>query len=92
MFNKSNSVKLLEKIVKLDTVEFLGICKILDIKLYKQEKAPKHDSEGNNGKVELVVRDFTEIWGDLCDKIENLNRIRRRNLTRLVDAATKKGD
>ena len=93
MFGKISTEDLLKKIVKLDTVEFLGICKILGVKLYKEIKVDASD-EGARPKNEIKPepRDFTEIWTDLCDKVDGLNRTRKRNLNRLVKAATKKGD
>ena len=93
MFGKISTEDLLKKIVKLNTVEFLGICKILGVKLYKEITVDASD-EGARLKNEIKPepRDFTEIWTDLCDKVDGLNRTRRRNLNRLVKAATKKGD
>mgnify|MGYP007101853463 FL=1 len=76
---KVKTEKILEKVVKLDPVEFLGVCKILGIRIFKD----------NDGKQENP-RDFSEIWYDLCDKIVQLNRTQRRNLTTLLTAATKK--
>ena len=85
MFGKITTEELLRKIVKLDTVEFLGVCKILGIKLYKGEPNPENPKD-------VETRSFTDIWGELCDKIDGLNRTRRKNLNRLIEAAIKKGD
>lgn len=76
---KSKTEKILEKIVTLEPVEFLGVCKILGIKMLIK------DGEGKENP-----RDFTELWCDLCDKIGQLNRTQRRNLATLINAATKK--
>ena len=84
---KNSAEKLLEEIIKLDPVQFIGVCKILDVPIYNDKVQGEE-----NGKVEMEVsaRDFEELWEDLCDKIENLNRTRRRNLGKLIYAATKK--
>ena len=93
MFGKISTEDLLRKIVKLDTVEFLGICKILGVKLYKEIKVDASDESARpKNEIKPEPRDFTEIWTDLCDKVDGLNRTRRKNLNRLVKAATKKGD
>ena len=90
MFGKNSTERLLRKIATLDVVEFLGICKILGIKLYRETKVDTFD-EGASPKNEVEPRDFTEIWADLCDKVDELNRTRRKNLNRLVSTALKKG-
>lgn len=83
MFGRNSSVELLKKIMKLDAVEFLGVCKILGVSPYK----------GNpNDPKSLEPRNFTELWSDLCDKVNGLNRTRRKNLNKLVSAAVKKGE
>ena len=38
----------------------------------------------------MVPREFYEIWCDVCDIIGEMNRTRRRNLGKLIYAATKK--
>ena len=92
MFGKINTEDLLRKIVKLDTVEFLGICRILGIKLYKEIKVDASDDGARpKDEPEFEPRNFTEIWTDLCDKVDGLNRTRRKNLNKLVSAALRKG-
>lgn len=89
---KNKPERLLEEIIKLDSVQFLGICKILGIDLYKNEKEiEKLDDEGAESiKTHVMAKDFSEIWIELCDVIGEMNRTRRRNLGKLVYAATKK--
>lgn len=79
---KSSPERLLEEIVELDSVQFLGVCKILGIELYRK------DNEGAPAE-EVKTKDFSELWTDLCDTISSMNRTRRRNLSRLIYAATK---
>ena len=89
MIRRNSPENILKRIAQLDVVEFLGVCKILDVKLYNVDITSK---EKVDDKEQIQPRDFTEIWSDLCDKVENLNRTRRRNLARLVNAATRKED
>ena len=96
---RNSAEKLLEKVLELDTVEFLGVCKILGIELVKVLDVGKMenvvvDEEGGpaHGEVTAKVepRSFEDIWNDMCDKLEGMNRTQRRNLGKLVYAATKK--
>lgn len=75
---KYSAGRLLGEIIKLEPIQFLGVCKILNI-----EAVEKINEEER-------IKDFSEMWSELCDKIEGLNRVRRRNLGSLIYAATKK--
>ena len=92
MKGKNSPEKLLSAISKLDAVEFLGICKILDIKLFSE--VVKDEGEYEEGgraieqaDVEAEPRTFEEIWEEMCEVVWSMNRIRRRNLGRLVYTA-----
>ena len=74
---KNSPERLLEEIVKLDSVQFLGVCKILGIDVYIDEDKEK-------------PKDFYDLWQELCDTVGALNRVRRRNLGSIIYAATKK--
>ena len=89
MIKRNSPENILKRIAQLDVVEFLGICKILNVRLYNVDITSEKKEDD---KEQMQPRDFTEIWSDLCDKVENLNRTRRRNLARLVNAATGKED
>ena len=89
MIGRNSSEDLLKKIVKLDTVEFLGVCKILGVDLYNVDESLNKDADDKH--MNQSARDFTDIWCDLCDKVENLTRTRRRNLNRLVSKVIKRG-
>lgn len=80
---KNSSEKLLEEITKLDSVQFLGVCRILGVELYR-----KNDEGAPLTEENIDVRGFSEIWNDLCDTIDSMNRTRRRNLGKLIYAAT----
>ena len=98
---KNSAEKLLEEVLKLDTVQFLGVCKILGIELVKVLEVGNLenvvvDEEGGpaHGEVKAKVepRSFEDIWNDMCDKLEGMNRTQRRNLGKLVYAATRGKD
>lgn len=89
---KNSPEKILEKLVELEPVEFLGICRILDVKIFKDTDLEESVEgarviEKHDGK---EPRDFYDIWCDVCDTINSMSRTRRRNLNRLVRAATEK--
>ena len=83
---KDSPEEIIKGILKLDALEFLGICKIIGVNIYEQYDEggrPIEDAKNN-------VRPFENIWGDVCDTIDGMNRTKRRNLNKLVRAATKK--
>lgn len=88
-FFKDKTEKLIREIAKLEPEEFLGVCKILGIKLVNVEENAEENVEGGQSKVEAKPRDFTELWDEVCEKVNNLNRTQKRNLDKLVRAATK---
>ena len=94
MKGKNSPESLIEEILKLDAIEFLGICKIIGVEVYEEGVDVEEDVECGRPNEEKNVlppaRDFYDIWNDVCDTIGNMNRVRRRNLGRLVYAATKK--
>ena len=72
--SKNSPEKLLTEMLRLDPVEFIGVCKIIGVEAF-EGKEP---------------REFCDIWCDVCDTVGEMNRIRRRNLGKLIYAATKK--
>ena len=90
MNGKYSPENLLEKILELDPIEFLGICKIVGVDVYEDVECGQANDDANATQETSQPREFTDIWSDLCDTIESMNRVRRRNLGRLIYAATKK--
>ena len=88
-FFKDKTEKLMREIAKLEPEEFLGICKILNVKLVDIEDYVEEGVESGQSKVEVKPRDFTELWDEVCEKVNALNRNQKRNLDKLVRAATK---
>lgn len=87
MRGKNSPESLVEEILKLDAIEFLGVCKIIGVNVYEDvecAQANEDDDATSN------PRDFYDIWEEVCDTIGAMNRIRRRNLGKLIYSATKK--
>lgn len=87
MKSKNSPENLIMKALELDPIEFLGICKICGVDVYEDVECGQANDDTN---ATSHPREFTDIWSDLCDTIESMNRVRRRNLGRLIYAATKK--
>ena len=90
MKSKNNPENLIAKMLELDAIEFLGICKICGVDVYEDVECGQANDDANTTQEALQSREFTDIWSDLCDTVEAMNRVRRRNLGRLIYAATKK--
>lgn len=85
MKGKNSAENLLLTMMKLDPIEFLGICKIIGVEIYTTEA----DANAEDTKTTPKPREFSEIWVDMCDTIDGFNRIKRRNLGKLIYAATR---
>jgi len=63
--------KIVKEISILQVEEFLGICKILGVPLIEGDES----------------RSFEDIWADVVDKLGKLDRVKRKNLMKLLRAA-----
>lgn len=90
MKSKNSPEKLLIGLLSLEPVEFIGICKIIGVEIYKEVEVEETEETEENSKTQMVPREFYEIWCDVCDIINEMNRTRRRNLGKLIYAAIKK--
>ncbi len=68
---KFDTDKIMKEISILQVEEFLGICKILGVPLVEGDES----------------RSFEDMWADVVDKIGGLNRVKRKNLMKLLRAA-----
>lgn len=96
--------KLLKAIAGLEPAEFMGVCTILGIDVYKEKETEEGTIESGQPnepnvegapstddiKIERVPKDFSELWSEVCDEVDGLNRIRRRNLDCLLRPIYKK--
>ena len=101
MNGKYSPEALLTKILELDAIEFLGVCKIIGVSVYEEGSFKISDIENveedsecgraiGHANVEVEPRDFYDIWSDVVDTVSEMNRTRRRNLGKLIYPATKK--
>lgn len=96
MEGKNSPERLLRKILELDAIQFLGVCKIIGVEVYEEEDIDARPvvEDGHEGEQIRLEdgspRDFVDIWSDVCDTIAAMNRVKRRNLGKLLYAATKK--
>ncbi len=68
---KFDTDKIVKEISILQVEEFLGICKILGVPLVEGDES----------------RSFEDMWADVVDKLGGLNRVKRKNLMKLLRAA-----
>ena len=91
--------KLVMMITKLEPQEFLGVCKLLGVELFEgecDEISTGRQTSNFPTKEELKeltkdvqVRPADILLEEVVDKICSMNRVRRRNLERIVRSATK---
>lgn len=96
--------KLVGMISKLEPQEFLGVCKLLGVKLYDEVAPVKKSDEILDGREtskfptkeelmernsDVVVRPAEILLEDVITELCSMNRVRRRNLERIVRSATK---
>ena len=84
--SKNSPERLWQELLKLEPLEFLGICKIIGVSVYEEDDV-EEDADGAPVK---KPRDFYDIWNEVCEVINGMNRKRRRTLGELIYAATKK--
>ena len=87
MKGKNSAENLLKEIIKLDPIEFLGVCRILSIPVYEEDNTEEANSDRH--LEDGTPRDFQLIWEDVCDKVWYLNRVQRRTLGKLLRAVNK---
>ena len=78
--------RLLRDIINLDPVEFMGLARVLKVKLMEPDYE-KNEEDENTGKVTLKPRDFTDILSDVLAAFEASNRRRRREILQLIHEA-----
>ena len=76
--------RIVERICKLEPQEFMGICKILGVKIYEEI-----DKGEEKEKLNVEARPAEKLIEEVIEKVVELNRAQRRNLDKLLKAATK---
>lgn len=72
---------LLEQIVKMEPLEFMGLAKLLGVRVMEEQT---DDSTANNDKSQLKPRSFADVFDDVMKKFTSLNRTRKREIIKLV--------
>lgn len=96
--------KLVLMISKLEPQEFLGVCKLLGVRLYDEVAPAEKSNENTDGRQtselptkeeliernsDVVMRPAEVLLEEVIEKLCNLNRERRRNLEKLLKPATR---
>lgn len=74
---KSKTEQFAEFIAKCDIQAFIGVCKILGVKM----------DNGATTKEEFDLRPFEDVWSDVIEKFNNLGRPQRRDLAKIMKQA-----
>ena len=64
-------------IAKLEPVEFMGLARVLKVKLFKDGETPE-------------PRDFEEVFAETLERFTKCNRTRKREILTLVKTAVKR--
>ena len=64
-------------IAKLEPVEFMGLARVLKVPLFTGEGETREP------------RDFTDVFGDVLENFSKCERVRRREILKLVKGAAK---
>ena len=88
--SKNSAESLLKKILELEPVQFIGVCKVIGVEIYREKSEVVDEDGAEVVKSKIEPKDFFEIWNEVCDVVGGMNRVRRKNLGKLVYAATKK--
>ena len=75
--------KLLKYIAQLEVEEFIGLAKVLKVSLVEEA-----NPEAEEPAERYTARDFAEVLKDTMDAFSAAPRARRRELLRLLKAAT----
>ncbi len=96
--------KLVVMISKLEPQEFLGVCKLLGVRLYDEVAPVEKSDEILDGREtsdlptkeeliernsDVVVRPAEILLEEVIEELCSMNRVRRRNLEKLLKPATR---
>lgn len=84
MLKKRNLDKFLRALVKLNTQEFIGVVKMMGIALW--------DGESVDDEQKPILKSGEALIEEMAQKFQGYNRVRRRNLMSIIEAAGRKGE
>ena len=71
--------KFITLLVNLQPVEFMGLARVLKVRLYTNEE-------------EREPREFEDVFAEVLERFSKCNRTRRREIIRLIKAALRSTD
>lgn len=77
--------QLITLIPKLEAVEFMGLARILKVKLIEE-----NDTTAEKLEDKYKPREFTDVLADMLSEFNTLNRARKREILKLVKIAVSK--
>ena len=81
----NNTEKLITLIPKLEAVEFMGLARVLKVKLFEEK-----DMSAEKLEDKYQPRDFSDVLQDMLGNYNGLNRARKREILRIVKKAATK--
>lgn len=73
-----SSMQLIEQICKMEPLEFAGLARLLGVQIVEL------NDESTDEKSKYKPRSFTDIISEVLDKYEKLNRVRKREILKLI--------
>lgn len=84
----------IDKLVKLEPHELLGVARLLSVDIYKDDPNPKEPDPNSSIPAQLqnkIPRSGEEVVTDILNKYVVLNHAARRRVYKIMRDATKKG-
>ena len=86
----------IDKLVKLEPHELLGVARLLNVEIYKDDPDPKEPEPNPNNSIPAqlqnkIPRSGEEVVTDILNSYAALNRAARRRVYKIMRDATKKG-
>ena len=81
------NMEFLELVVKLEPIEFLGLAKVLGVKIYEVKDGT--DVAADARKEDIVAKDGVDLVAEVCEKFLTLPRQRRREILRVMKKSIK---
>lgn len=73
-----SSMQLIEQICKMEPLEFAGLARLLGVQIVELNE------ESTDEKNKYKPRSFTDVISEVLDKYEKLNRVRKREILKLI--------
>ena len=73
-----SSMQLIEQICKMEPLEFAGLARLLGVQIVEL------NNESTDEKNKYKPRSFTDVISEVLDKYEKLNRVRKREIFKLI--------